>query len=108
MGTVQEDDTVFYTMSGSTPLSQSGSLKRTSKWVSSGMSKITEKTVPGGMLMTTGKYDLAQDWACEDWFTKPRCRVKWVRFPLSSHFVMFEETEEFIRTVGSFLEMSMD
>lgn len=38
------------------------------------------------------------------WSTLTQCKVDWVKFELSSHFVMLEEPEAFIRAVGTFLD----
>ena len=65
--------------------------------------KITEKTVPGGMLIINGHYDEAQDETTSPYFYNPSCKTKWVRYALSSHVPMLEETERYVKDLGEFL-----
>lgn len=101
---MQEDDAVYSTMAGSSALTMKGSLAKTPGLVEDHLAELTEKTCPGGLLITSSQYDLCQDDTMTGWFTKPTCRVKWVRFALSSHFVMLEETEAYVESIGSFLQ----
>ena len=103
MAAMQEDDAVYRTMAGSSALTMKGSLAKTPGLVEDHLVEITEKTCPGGMLITSAQYDLCQDDTMTGWFTQPSCRVKWVRFALSSHFVMLEEPEAFENAVGLFV-----
>lgn len=67
------------------------------------LDRITEETCPGGLLIVTSTYDLGPPELMASYFTKPKCRVKWVNFSLSSHFAMFEETEGLMRVIATFL-----
>ncbi len=98
---LMEDNTVGETMLG---FSMNGTLMRMPGIVLDHLKEITEKTCPGGMLIVTGQYDSTQDKYMTKWFSEPQCVVKWVTLALSSHFVMFEETEAYVKAVGSFLE----
>lgn len=69
------------------------------------LDQITEKLCRGGLLIVTAKYDVSGPETMTPYFTKPKCRVKWTHFPLSSHFTMLEETEDLIKSVGTFLTM---
>ena len=100
---VQEDNTVYSTMAGSSALTMNGSLSRMPGFVENRLTEITERTCPGGMLFTSSQHDLATEDTMTGWFTLPQCKVKWVRFALSSHFVMFEETEALVNAIGVFL-----
>ena len=98
---VKEDSTVYETMNGPSEFSIIGSLK---DWrITDELSKITEKTCPGGLLLINGHWDEAQDEACEAFFYKPSCRTKWIRYGLSSHTPMLEETESYVKDLGMFL-----
>lgn len=44
------------------------------------------------MLIINGYFDEAQDETCAPFFMNPSCRTKWVRYALSSHMPMLEET----------------
>ena len=68
------------------------------------LKKLTPETVPGGMLLMNGYFDIAQDECMLPFFKKQSAKVKWVRFGLSAHSPQLEETEKFIRALGSFLE----
>lgn len=98
---LQEDNTVYNTMCGPSEFYIIGSLK---DWtVTKDLHKITEKTVPGGILIMNGYYDEAQDETTEEFFNLTNARVKWVRYALSSHFPMLEETERYVTDLGKFL-----
>lgn len=100
-GYLKDDPTVYETMNGPSEFYVVGSLK---KWdIREGLKKITKETCPGGMLIMNGYYDEAQDETCSAFFTEPSCRVKWVRYALSSHMPMLEETEAYVRDLGTFL-----
>ena len=103
MAAMQEDDTVYSTMIGSSALTMKGSLMKMQGLIEDRLADITDKTCPGGMLILSSQHDLVQDDTMTGWFTKPSCRVKWVRFALSSHFAMLEETEAYVSAVGLFL-----
>lgn len=100
-----ENDTVHHAMNGgpSTPASVdiNGSLKDWS--VVSELGLVTEKTVPGGVLLINGYFDSAQDACILPWFSKTKARVKWVQFALSSSMPHLEETDRFVGVVGRFL-----
>ncbi|RMZ34552.1 hypothetical protein D0859_01295 [Hortaea werneckii] len=123
---IKEDGTVYETMNGPSEFYVIGTLKHWS--ISEGLKKITAKTVPGGMLIINGYFDegkafwnrvdpcfeeiflelmhpppLAQDETCVAFFQNPSCRTKWVRYALSSHMPMLEETEAYVRDLGTFL-----
>lgn len=66
---------------------------------------ITSKTLPGGMLVVSGRYDNYTVETMQKWFTVPKCKVMWVRLGLSSHLIMQEEPEEYLETLGFFLKM---
>lgn len=98
---LKEDDTVYQTMNGPSEFYVIGTLKNWS--ITEDLKKITAKTVPGGLLVMNGYYDEAQDETTVAYFTKPSCRTKWVRYALSSHMPMLEETEAYVRDLGTFL-----
>ncbi|KAK0726201.1 Alpha/Beta hydrolase protein [Apiosordaria backusii] len=100
-----ENDTVHNAMNGgpSTPTSVdiTGSLKDWS--VVSELGLVTEKTVPGGVLLINGYFDSTQDACVLPWFVRAKARVKWVQFALSSSMPHLEETDKFVKVVGRFL-----
>ncbi|OQO14278.1 hypothetical protein B0A48_01154 [Cryoendolithus antarcticus] len=96
-----EDNTVYETMNGPSEFYVTGSLKTWS--IEEGLRQVTQRTVPGGILVINGRYDEAQDEAVQPYFTKPSAKVKWVRFGLSGHCPQLDETEEFILALGLFL-----
>jgi len=98
---VKVDHTVYETMNGPSEFYVIGTLKHWS--IIEGLKKVTAKTVPGGMLIMNGYYDEAQDETCAPFFTEPSCRTKWVRYALSGHCPMLEETEKYVRDLGTFL-----
>lgn len=55
MAAMQEDDTVYRTMSGSSALAMKGSLTEMPGLMEDRLSEITEKPCPGGMLLTSSK-----------------------------------------------------
>jgi pimeloyl-ACP methyl ester carboxylesterase len=67
--------------------------------------EITEATVPGGVLMLNGRYDIAPDETMIAYFTEPKARVRWVTFEQSSHMAYFEEPERCLEVIRSFLQM---
>lgn len=54
-------------------------------------------------LLINGNYDEAQDITMEPFFREIPGKVKWVRFPESSHCPHLEETDAFVEAVGNFL-----
>ncbi|SMY22125.1 unnamed protein product [Zymoseptoria tritici ST99CH_1A5] len=99
---VAEDNTVYGTMNGPSEFTVVGSLKG---WdITPGLGRISEEAVPGGVLLMNGKWDEAQDETMEPFEKGIGARVKWVRFGLSSHTPMLEETEEFLRVLREFVE----
>ncbi|KAK4169738.1 Alpha/Beta hydrolase protein [Cladorrhinum sp. PSN259] len=96
-----EDNTSYMTMNGPSEFHVNGVLKDWS--VVGRLSGITERTVPGGVLLINGQFDEAQDACVLPYFTRVKARVKWVQFALSSHMPQLEETEKFVRVVGAFL-----
>ncbi|KAK4626086.1 L-amino acid amidase [Fulvia fulva] len=99
---LEEDNTVYYTMNGPSEFYVIGNLK---DWnIAEGLKKITEKTAPGGVLVVNGYYDEAQDETTETYWKHPSARTKWIRYPLSSHMPMLEETERFLADLGRFLK----
>lgn len=96
-----EDNTVYNTMCGPSEFFIIGSLKTWS--VTKGLHKLTENTVPGGILIINGYYDEAQDETTEEFFNLTSAKTKWVRYALSSHFPMLEETEKYVLDLGKFL-----
>lgn len=54
-------------------------------------------------LLINGNYDEAQDITMEPYFREIPGKVKWVRFPESSHCPHLEETGAFVEAVGNFL-----
>ena len=68
---------------------------------------LSGEVVPGGILIFNGKYDQSMDEVVRPFYELPKLpveRKEWVRFGLSSHMAILEETEEVVRTVGGFLE----
>ena len=55
------------------------------------------------MLIINGHYDEAQDETISPYFYNPSCKTKWVRYALSSHVPMLEETERYVKDLGMFL-----
>ncbi|KAK3620904.1 hypothetical protein LTR56_023114 [Elasticomyces elasticus] len=93
--------TTYMTMNGPSEFHVIGTLKT---WdIREGLKKITSETAPGGLLVMNGYYDEAQDETCVAYWTNPTCRTKWVRYGLSSHMPMLEETEKYIKDLGIFL-----
>jgi proline-specific peptidase len=98
---MSEDNTVYESMNGPSEFFVVGSLK---DWnITEDLKKITEKTVPGGILVINGHYDEAQDETTSPYFYNPSCKTKWVRYALSSHVPMLEETERYVKDLGEFL-----
>ncbi|KAK3364635.1 Alpha/Beta hydrolase protein [Lasiosphaeria hispida] len=98
---VADDNTVYTTMNGPSEFAVTGSL---ASWSIVGqLHTITEATAPGGILIVNGHFDEVQDACVLPYFTHTKARVKWVQFALSAHMPQLEETEKFVRTVGSFL-----
>ena len=100
---LREDDTVYSTMAGSSAFAMTGSLSTMPGLVEDRLEELTTETVPGGLLVLSSQHDVCEDDSMAGWFTRPTCKVKWVRFGLSSHFVTLEETEAFVKAVGLFL-----
>ena len=103
MALMEEDDTVSYTLYGPMPLKTTGPRKDYN--VGSRLPEITETTVPGGVLLTNGRYDMSPDEVMAPFFTQIRARVKWVRFAESSHTAHLEEPQAFLTALGEFLTM---
>lgn len=101
LGAVAEDNTVYETMVGPSEFYVTGSLKNWS--IEDGLRSVTQRTVPGGMLLMNGFYDEAQDETMQPFFTLLSAKVKWVRFGLSAHCPQLDETEDFMVALGSFL-----
>ena len=100
---MQKDETVTLTLYGSDPLRPTGPRKDFD--VTDRLPQITEKTVPGGVLLTNGYYDMSQDEGMVPFFTLIRARVKWVRFARSSHMAQLEEPEAYLTALADFLAM---
>ena len=100
-GLLAEDNTVYLTMNGPNEFHVIGTLKEWS--IIDELHKITPETCPGGMLIVNGFYDQASDESTGPFFYRPSCKVKWVRFPISAHVPMLEETEAFMEALGTFL-----
>jgi proline-specific peptidase len=97
-----EDPTVEMTMFGLSDVDITGSLRT---WnMEEDLKKLTAEAVPGGILLMNGYFDLAQDECMLPFFKEPSARVKWVRFGLSSHVPQLEETEKYVKALGSFLQ----
>ena len=103
MALMSEDDTVISTLYGGTPLKPTGPWKDYN--VRSRLPEITETTVPGGVLLTNGRYDISTDETMAPFFTQIRAKVKWVRFAESSHMAHLEEPHAFLTALGDFLTM---
>ncbi|KAJ7605956.1 Alpha/Beta hydrolase protein [Mycena polygramma] len=91
----RKDRTVGLTMTGPSQFEAGGTLKHWSMVADA--HRITMPT-----LLTSGLYDQAQDSVLKP-FMEAITRVKRVKFMESSHMAHFEEREEFMRVVGSFL-----
>ncbi|KAK3705898.1 hypothetical protein LTR37_013051 [Vermiconidia calcicola] len=98
---LKDDSTVYETMNGPSEFHVVGSLKEWS--ITEELREITAETLPGGLLVMNGYYDEAQDETTAPFFYYPLCRTKWVRYALSSHMPMCEETEAYVRDLGMFL-----
>lgn len=99
---IKNDDTVYLTMNGPSEFTVVGVIK---DWtIIDRLRAITPQTAPGGVLLINGHYDEAQDEVVWPFFNKIEARVKWIKFALSSHTPMLEETEAFIKALGEFLE----
>lgn len=98
---LKEDSTVYETMNGPSEFYVIGSLKDWS--ITEDLKKITQETVPGGLLVLNGRYDEAQDETTVAYWSQPSCRTKWIRYGLSSHTPQLEETEQYVRDLGMFL-----
>lgn len=67
---------------------------------------LSREVVPGGLLIFNGKYDQSMDEVVQPFYELPALpeeRKEWVRFGLSSHMAILEETEEVVKVVGGFL-----
>ena len=94
---IKDDGTVYHTMNGPSEFHVIGSLKT---WnVVSDLKNIQVPT-----LLVNGAYDEAQDIVMEDFFREIPGKVKWVRFPQSSHCPQLEETDAFMAAIERFLE----
>ncbi|KAF2773475.1 hypothetical protein EJ03DRAFT_347973 [Teratosphaeria nubilosa] len=51
----------------------------------------------------SGYYDEAQPETQGPYFFEPKARTKWVTYGLSSHTPMLEETEKYVKDLGTFL-----
>ena len=100
---MEEDDTVQSTLYGGMPLEPTGPRKDYD--VINRLPEISEQTVPGGVLLTNGRYDMSQDEVMAPFFTQIRTMVKWVRFAESSHMAHLEEPQAFLTALGEFLTM---
>jgi proline-specific peptidase len=103
MAAMQQDDTVNFTLMGPSPFTVEGSLRDFD--VRGELAQITEKTVPGGMLVTNGRFDTTQDEVIAPFVFLPKAKVEWVRFAESGHMALLEETEKFLGALQGFLEM---
>ncbi|KAK4186327.1 Alpha/Beta hydrolase protein [Podospora australis] len=101
LGEMANDNSVHTAMNGPDELHVTGSLKNWS--CVQQLAGITDKTVPGGVLLINGQFDEAQDACVLPFFLRIKARVKWVQFALSAHMAQLEETEKFVRVVGAFL-----
>lgn len=106
MAAMQQDDTVHFTLMVLSPFTVTGTLKGFD--IRSDLSQITEKTVPGGILMMNGKYDTTQYEVMAPFFTQPTTRVKWVRFAESGHMALLEEPESFLLALRQFLDLPQE
>lgn len=97
---MEADPTVYHTMMGPNEFLVQGTLKNWS--IRDELHKITEKTIPGGMLIVNGAHDTVQDETISAFFSKPSCKVKWVRYG-GGHLPLVEEVDKFIRDLGMFL-----
>jgi L-proline amide hydrolase len=98
---IAADNTVYATMNGPSEFTVVGNLK---DWdCTAGLGRITAEAVPGGVLLVNGTWDEAQDETMWPFFNGVKARCKWIRFPLSSHTPMLEETEDFVKALGDFL-----
>jgi len=102
---MSDDNTVTHTLFGPDALNPTGPW--TAYDVQSRLPEITETTVPGGVLLTNGRYDMSQDEVMVPFFTRIRARVKWVRFANSAHFAHLEEPQAFLTALGDFLTMAV-
>jgi L-proline amide hydrolase len=67
---------------------------------------LSGEVVPGGLLIFNGRYDQSVDEVVRPFWELSRLpeeRKEWVRFGLSGHMAMLEETEEVMGAVGRFL-----
>lgn len=69
-----EDSTVYNTMNGPSEFRTTGTLATWS--IVGDLHLITERTVPGGVLLINGRYDEAQDECVMPYFTHTKARVK--------------------------------
>lgn len=102
---LEDDDTVGATMFGGTLFSHPGPLANLD--VTSRLPEITESTVPGGILLLNGRYDMVSDECMEAYATETKANVvDWVHFENSSHFPYIEEPAACFKTLGDFLTSS--
>lgn len=100
---LEKDSTVGKTLYGDQELVNTGT--RRSYNTIPRLHEITEKTVPGGVLLTNGHHEL-NDEAMSPFFSSIHARVKWVRFANSAHFPHLEETEAYNKALAEFLNMN--
>jgi proline-specific peptidase len=104
IGLMEDDNTVALTLYGPDALNPTGSRKDYD--VIDRLHEISSTTVPGGVLLTNGRYDMSQDEVMAPFFTSINARVKWVRFAESSHTAHLEEHEAYITALGDFLSIA--
>ena len=104
MALMEDDNTVQQTLYGQHSLKPTGSRKDYD--VVDRLHEISNKTVPGGVLLTNGHYDISQDEVMAPFFTRINARVKWVRFAESSHTAHIEEHQAYVTALGEFLIMA--
>lgn len=101
LGAMADDSSVHNAMNGPDELHVTGSLRN---WSCVGeLGQVTDRMVPGGVLVMNGQFDEAADACVLPYFLRMKAKVKWVQFALSSHMPQLEETERFVRVLGAFL-----
>ncbi|KAF2480961.1 proline-specific peptidase [Neohortaea acidophila] len=98
---MDEDDTVGHTMYGDVPGETAGPRKYYD--VRGRLGEVTDKTVPGGVLLTLGQYDIFSEEAMDPFATQIRAKVQRRTFEQSAHFPHIEELEDYATTVAGFL-----
>jgi proline-specific peptidase len=96
-----EDNTVPWTFGGDCVFTPGGNLEH---WtIVDRLHEITKQTVPGGVLLLMGRWDVNNAKTYRIFEDKIQARTETVVFENSSHMALFEEEQRFLDVVEGFL-----